>query len=166
MSRATVVFVSIGLLCCSLALSQPESEIENANALFHEIFGEKFSGDEERLLRARALWERLAAEDDVGSKYFLSFLYAAGLGGVERDEARSVRLVEEAAEGGYAPAQFGLASWFESGLYVGRDWDKAVAWYEKAAVQGNVFARSRLRRAYTNGELGLPIDASQARIWQ
>jgi hypothetical protein len=165
MHAAIALLTVFWLACNSTALSQ-DSELASAQGLFNEIFGEEISDDEEKLLRARELWERLAAEGDPSAQYFLSFLYRSGLGGVEKNEPRSIDLVEAAAEAGYPPAQFTLAMWYESGENLAQDWDEAVEWYQQAATQGHVFARARLHKAYTDGDLGLPIDSEQARLWQ
>ena len=48
-----------------------------------------------------------------------------------------IELLEKSAEGGFAEAQYELGKMYESGLYVEKDIDKAIAWLEKAASQEN-----------------------------
>lgn len=162
---ARILVLSCFLAVCLPAYSQ-DSEVERAQALFDEIFGEVFDRDEGKLLRARELWERLASDGNPGSQYFLSFLYFSGIGGVERNEELAIEMVNAAAEADYAMAQAALGLWYESGIYVNQDFDKAVDWFRTAAANGSGLARARLYDAYTNGELGLPRDAEEARKWE
>ena len=139
-----------------------------ARALFEEVFLERApTHDDERLLVARAFWEREAADGDSESQYRLSFLYWFGFGGVERDQVQAMWLAVVAAAGGYAPAQFAVASFYERGDgQLDRNLRNAVEWYKRAAAQGHVLARDRLYRAYSNGEIGLSKDDEQARFWR
>jgi uncharacterized protein len=45
-----------------------------------------------------------------------------------------------------------------------RDGAQAVAWYRKAADQGNAVAQTQLGRIYAHGH-GVPQDYSQALVW-
>lgn len=64
-------------------------------------------------------------------------------------------------------AQYELALRYESGaLDVHADPKKALAWFERAARNGNVLAMHRLARAYEKGELGLAPDAQKASYWR
>lgn len=45
-------------------------------------------------------------------------------------------------------------------------WDKkAIFWYQRAARNGDIAARRRLAIAYQEGQLGLPKDPDQAKVW-
>lgn len=69
----------------------------------------------------------------------------------------------EAAEKGYAPAQFALGT-----LYLGRgvekDYESSVMWYRKAAEQGFAEAENSLGDMYFDG-LGVTQDYQEALTW-
>jgi hypothetical protein len=134
--------------------------------LFNEIFGEELSKDESLFSEARELWEKLTEEGDAKAPYYLAFLYSGGLGGVQRDEATALRLVQNSANRGYALAQGALANMYEHGVNVRKDESLAVEWWIRAATNGDWIAQSRLERAYTLGEIGLPVDAQEAKRWR
>ena len=56
-------------------------------------------------------------------------------------------MYRKAADQGYADAQFMLGKLYEDGLVgVGKDNGQAKGWYQKAADQGNIGAKSALSR--------------------
>lgn len=71
----------------------------------------------------------LAARTLLGSAY-------CARRGSEQDEVTAIRLFQEAAEQGYAPAQLCLAFSFLNGDGVAQDTLKAVGWFRKSAESG------------------------------
>jgi len=83
---------------------------------------------------------------------------------VPQIDAKVVQWVHNAAEQGYAPAQylFGLA--YEIGGVVPRDYVEAVRWWRLAAEQGDSDAQSNLGLMYGLGR-GLPRGYVRAHMW-
>lgn len=77
------------------------------------------------------------------------------------DEAAAAAL--PLAEAGVARAQLLMGFFHENGLGVPADPAQAVAWYEKAAAQGQPQAIHNLARSHEMGELGLTQDKARAR---
>ena len=84
--------------------------------------------------------------------------------GVVKDYAAAARLYRQAAEAGYAPAQYDLAYLYEQGLGVARDLKQAAVWYRKAAEQGNAEAQNNLGALYATGQ-GVSRSDPEAVRW-
>ena len=69
-------------------------------------------------------------------------------------------LMRQAAQAGHAPAQARLGEILDKA----EEDKEAVAWYRKAAEQGNAAGQFGLGMEYASGE-GLPKDLEQARLW-
>ena len=102
-------------------------------------------------------WYRRAAEaGDAAGIYGLGIMYAKGEG-VERDPVEAGRLIRRAAEMDHLMAMRVYAYALEDGsLGFASD---------HAAQAGDPVAMHRLRDAYTEGQLGLPVDPEQAAHW-
>ena len=70
----------------------------------------------------------------------------------------------QAAEQGYAKAQYNLGVAYEKGKGVRQDYTQAVQWYRKAAEQGYADAQSNLGVMYEEGQ-GASQDYAQAVQW-
>ena len=83
-------------------------------------------------------YEDHAAKGDANGAYNCPIMYARGVG-TARDRGMALRYLEDAAEGGLAPAQSQLAFLYSTGRggLGGRDSALALEWYEKAASQGD-----------------------------
>jgi TPR repeat protein len=145
--------------------AQPDRR-ERSDELFNELFGEEVSTDEAMFREAGELWQQLADEGDASATYYLSFLYWGGLAGFRYDQAESLRLIRRSANAGHATAQSALANMYETGTSVERNEELAVEWWIRAAENGSWVAQSRLERAYTLGEIGLPVDREEAQRWR
>lgn len=161
-----VAFVLFAILPTLSGYTQPVDAAARSDLLFEELFGEQLSTNESLFKEARELWEKRADEGDAKAQYYLSFLYFGGLAGVQDDDATALRLVQASANAGYPTAQAALANMYEHGSYVKKDEPSAVEWWIRAAANGEWIAQSRLERAYTLGELGLPVDAQEAERWR
>lgn len=87
-------------------------------------------------------FEKAALQSHPKALYHLYFKYEEGIG-VERDEARGVSLLTQAAERGDAHSQWRLGLKYERGEGVEIDYSKAMEWYEKAV--GQRYARAQYR---------------------
>lgn len=68
------------------------------------------------------------------------------------------------AEQGEGQAQMAVSLLYERGLGVARDIDKAMYWYEKAALRGDPMIQNELGLKYFNGD-GIPHDYDRAATW-
>ena len=86
----------------------------------------------------------LAASSQLAKNFYLGLSYA--------DEGRyrqAIEKLEQAASGGYLPAQISLASWYHFGYEdIDIDIDEAIFWYEKAAQLGNQSAQLAVAGLY------------------
>ena len=72
-----------------------------------------------------------------------------------------IRYCSEAADMGYAAAQYKLGWIYQLGFPVSKDINKAVEFYKKAAAQGNAKAQRQLGACYDSGD-GVQKDHQQA----
>jgi hypothetical protein len=70
----------------------------------------------------------------------------------------------QAADAGYAPAQFSLGIMYENGYGVNKDYAQAVSWFRKAADRGYASAQFSLGVMYRYGD-GVNRDYTQAVSW-
>ena len=73
-----------------------------------------------------------------------TFRYATAIANYTQNSKKAVKLMSEAALGGYAPALFNLGYYRETGTYVKRDYKKAAEYYSHAAEKGDTDAEMRL----------------------
>jgi TPR repeat protein len=102
---------------------------------------------------------------DAGSSegaHRLAIVYAQGLAGTPRDEARALQLFERAAAAGHTRAQINLGILYLRGLGVQRDVVNARAWLEKAAASGDPQALYTLGRAMDEGSEQVAPDPVRA----
>ena len=72
--------------------------------------------------------------------------------------------MEKSAKNGFSTAQYTLGVYYERGIYVEKNPQKAVAWYTVAADQGNSMAQYNLACCYYNGD-GVKKDRVLAMAW-
>jgi TPR repeat protein len=97
--------------------------------------------------------------------------------GISRDYKTAFDLFNQAAEQGYAPAQFRLAAeqednesqfkmglMYDHGFNVEQDYSAALAWYRLAADHGHVMAQNNLGSIFREGR-GVPRDDQTAIKW-
>jgi TPR repeat protein len=102
---------------------------------------------------------------DAGSSegaHRLAIIYAQGLAGTPRDEARALDLFQKAAAAGHTRAQINLGILYLRGLGVPRDVVNARAWLEKAAASGDPQALYTLGRAMDEGSEHIAPDSVRA----
>jgi TPR repeat protein len=79
-------------------------------------------------------------------------------------KAAFVASVKEKAAAGDATAQLQLASLYEQGFGVRRDYTQVAFWYRKAAEQGNANAQDNLGALYEDGR-GVQQSFTEAAFW-
>lgn len=91
---------------------------------------------------ARRWTARAADGGDPVAMHNLAIYYLEGRGG-PRDDAMAARLLRRAAIAGLADSQFNLAMLYETGEGVDRNLIEAYKWFQIAANNGDLKARSR-----------------------
>ena len=91
-------------------------------------------------------------------------IYSANEALARGEFAAAAREFKALAEAGDAGAQASLGYLYYAGEGVPRDYEQAVFWHRKAAVQGNRDAQYNLAVAYAFGE-GLGRDLAEAALW-
>ena len=104
------------------------------------------------------LWRPEAEAGNVRAQFYLSVLYAEGIGVAFSPDLAKHWLLK-AAEGGFPAAQFNLGNWYQQGTWVEMDDSQSAYWWEKAAQQGFSKAQFNLASLYY---LGRGVDQSQA----
>ena len=102
---------------------------------------------------------------DAGSTegaHRLALVFAEGLAGTARNEARAAELFEKAATAGHARAQLNLGILYFRGQGVARDLVQSRAWLEKAAAGGDAQALYALGRAMEESLGPAPADLTRA----
>lgn len=102
---------------------------------------------------------------DPTAKSRLGEYYSHGKGGVQKDQARAVQYLKEAATSGIIMAQFNLGHLFLTGDGVPQDSLQAEALFRKAAEKGFVMAMVNLAQMYRTGYGKVPKDLETARKW-
>src|SRR6478609_1986534 len=80
-------------------------------------------------------WKQGAAANDAAAQFFLALHHAHD---AMPNPLESLRLLQLAAEQGFAPAQTQLALHFEEGREIKLDMAEAVRWYTRSAEAGFV----------------------------
>lgn len=147
------------------ALMQAAAEAGNRLAQFN--FAQLLVGEDPGpmgLVRAVPYYERAAATGLADAQYAMSQVYANGVGGKTKDEARARLLLAQAALQNYDTAQFDLGGWLIDGRGGARDLKSGFGWTKRAAESGNVAARNRLGKLYMAG-IGIEPDTILAGAW-
>ncbi|HTR87849.1 MAG TPA: tetratricopeptide repeat protein [Reyranella sp.] len=92
----------------------------------------------------------------------LALVFAEGLAGTPRNDAKAVALFQKAAEAGNRRAQLDLGVLYLRGQGVTRDLLQARAWLEKAASDDNPYALYTLGRALEETEGAAAADPTRA----
>ncbi len=109
--------------------------------------------------RAVALLTEAAAQGNARAQFNLGRYYYRK-GGEKYPEAfKNYKL---AAEQGHAGAQQKLGQLYAYGYGTPQDYTQSIAWYEKAAAQGDMEAEYALALAYLRGDEGVAKDGAKA----
>ena len=109
-----------------------------------------------------AVQQKADAKDPV-AQTALASCYDRGMH-VQPDGKESIRLLTEAAQQGYMPAQYEVGRIYLYGRGVPIDYAKALLWEQKAAEQGDPRAQRDMAFMYERG-FGVPADPTQAAKW-
>lgn len=107
--------------------------------------------------------QQKAEAKDPAAQTSLAFCYDRGMH-VQPDGKESIRLLTEAAEQGYAPAQYEVGRIYLYGRGVPIDYARALLWERKAAERGDPRAQRDLAFMYERG-FGVPADPAEAAAW-
>lgn len=83
----------------------------------------------------------------------------------QASQQQIVDLLTQSANLGYAPAQVDLGKVYYFGLGGTRDDNQALAWFKKAAEQGDAKGEYHLGQMYTEGKGGLKESEYEAAVW-
>jgi uncharacterized protein len=109
-----------------------------------------------------AKWYRQAAlNGNMEAQYLLSKLIAKAPAGLPVDAADGIKLLQSAADKGYAPAQNELGLRMQKGSGLTASATDAAAWFLKASEQNYVTAHVNLGLLLVKGE-GVPQDLPKA----
>jgi len=108
--------------------------------------------------------QALAARGDVNAQYEMGVRYSEGRGGLPRDAKAAAEWFGKAASQGMAPAQYRLGSFYEKGIGVERNGERARILYQQAADAGNARAMHNLAVLFVEGGDGKP-DYANAAVW-
>jgi TPR repeat protein len=109
-------------------------------------------------LRPKADSGDAAAQYQLGRQLLVS--------GAKDDRKQGYELIEQAADAGYAEAQYRLVVYYENHLHIMRDNpERGVALLTAAANQDHLPAMAALALAYYKGRYGLSRDYRQAKSW-
>jgi uncharacterized protein len=109
-----------------------------------------------------AKWYRQAAlNGNMEAQYLLSRLIAKAPAGLPVDAADGIKLLQSAADKGYAPAQNELGLRLQKGSGVTANVVDAASWFQKASDQNYMTAHVNLGLLLVKGE-GVPQDLPKA----
>lgn len=111
-------------------------------------------------------WLKASNGGSAGAKFVLAWCYEYGIG-VEKDIFKSFDYIREAAELGYADAQFSVGEKYIYGckeLWLNEDSELAFVWYKKAAEKHHSRAELMVAYMYENG-IGIACNTELAVEW-
>jgi len=109
-----------------------------------------------------ARWFRQAAlQGNVEAQYHLARLVSRGTKGLKQDYPTALKLYQDAAAKGFAPAMDALGQAYQQGRGTEVDLTKAAEWYQKAADQKLADAQNNLGMLYLEGK-GVARDLNKA----
>ena len=103
--------------------------------------------DRGRTQEALQAFQRAADAGSAEGAHRLGLVFAEGMGGTPRDDARALAFFEKAASAGHHRAQINAGTLYFRGQGTPRDLVTARAWLEKAAAQEDPYALYALGRA-------------------
>ena len=124
-------------------------------------FGSKENRDREQDKRQAVYWLRkVAKRGEINAISKLGECYFHGEG-VRRNRPLGFKMMQQAAEQGYGPAQYDLSLRYLYGDYVEKDFEKEFFWLQKAVENGCPEAYNNLGVCYSLGR-GTQIDHNKA----
>lgn len=108
------------------------------------------------------LIQRAADAGSAEGEHRLALIYITGDAGQPRDATRAAELFAKAAAQGHRRAQLNLGTLYFRGQGVARDLIQARAWFEQAALDGDVYASYALGRALSESAPSATADSTRA----
>lgn len=155
--RVRFAFLLLGLTAAALGASAPDEE---APQLLSRTGGKGALAGWASVAELR----KAAAKGDPKACAQLGEMYIAGNGGVARDVARALPLLERAARSGIASAAFRLGMLLDNGDGVAADHPRARAYFRAAAAGGVPLAYYNIAADYASGH-GVRRDYVEALAW-
>jgi TPR repeat protein len=164
MKTRLAMLIGTGCLCAGLLLAAPASAAPPLPAAQQNRLDLAVLDYESgRVDAARGVFEALAREGVAAAQYNLAVMNARGEI-PHASPARALRLLTQAARGGFVTAQLMLGRAYEIGQFGPRDLKLAARWYEVAATAGSVEAQLETGTAYYLGR-GAPKAPAKALHW-
>ena len=129
-----------------------DKDKHKASDWYKSAFNFCISGDEINN-KAKCKLEVLAKQGDASAQYHLSVILELGLGGIERDEERSMQLFQKALEQKENRAEKAMAESYFRGIGgYERDFEQASLWCKRSIEHGNDSAKLLLEQIEKNQE--------------
>ena len=108
--------------------------------------------------------QKQSSEGNLEAMTRLAEAYQYGWGGLAKDQEEAVSLYRQAAEAGYAEAQYQMGRVYDFGNGEEQNYDEAFAWYMRAAEQGHASAQREVGLFYSMGR-SVRKDYTEAMNW-
>ena len=129
----------------------------------------KLKAREKFILDAHKIVKKLVSSRFTDATFYLADCYSRGLLGLEVDTKEAFSLYQTAAKAGHAQSAYRVAVCCEMGQEEGggtkRDLNKAMQWYQRAAMLGDTPAMYKLGVIQLKGLLGQPKKPKDALKW-
>ena len=124
--------------------------------------------EKEDYKKALKIFEEVSLKTKDFDHYELGYIYLNGEAleeGLPQDTEKAFSYFNDSAYRGNVLAMLALASNFDLGFFVERDYLEAKKFYEKAAIKGNCLAQYTLGSYYEEGKEGIETDIEKAIKW-
>ncbi len=137
------------LICAVMTSMGCAGDMEKADALF----------DKGQYQKALQIYLKPELQKNPSVQTRIGWIY--GHATALLDEKKSIEWFQKAADQGYPPGQYNLASSYENGDGIEKDYEKALFWYRKASNQNLPAAYNSLGNMYADGR-GIKKDSAKA----
>ncbi|MCT7555443.1 tetratricopeptide repeat protein [Aliarcobacter butzleri] len=124
--------------------------------------------EKEDYKKALKIFEELSLKTKDFDHYELGYIYLNGEAleeGLPQDTEKAFSYFNDSAYRGNVSAMLALASNFDLGFFVERDYQEAKKFYERAAIKGNSLAQYTLGNYYEEGRGSIEADVEKAIKW-
>lgn len=145
---------AIGYILQKALQGDPRSQ-----CLIGELYENGFASIPKDFSKAAEWIRKAAGQGDAEAQFHLGRYYENGIG-VQKNSAKALEWYQKSAEQENENGMISLGLYY----YSNEDPQKAVSWWEKAAMKGNAKAQCVLAKCYENGE-GVEKDPAKAVEW-
>ena len=155
----------------ALAMTYVKKLVEACDVLVPKIADQKQRNKtrEQYIMTAHKQLKKLIAAQNTDAMFYMADCYGRGSLGLEPDNKEAFSLYQSAAKGNHAAAAYRTAVCCELGNEEGggtrKDPLKAIQWYKRAAVLGDIPATYKMGMIQLKGLLGQPKDLREAVKW-